>query len=77
MIATPLYQHNELRADPVQKPYWLQVRAPQQSQSDMQVEAAAVLRECVSMQGKKVFKKLFKIAQTGTNKRERRTRCPR
>lgn len=63
MIARPLYQHNELRAAPLQKPYWLQVRAPQQSQSDMQVEAAAVLRECVSMRGQKVFKKFFKIAR--------------
>jgi hypothetical protein len=40
-----LRQQSELRAAPEQNPYWLQVRAPQQSQSEMHVEAAAVLAE--------------------------------
>jgi hypothetical protein len=37
-------QHSTLSAAPEQNPNSLHVRAPQQSQSDMQVEAAAVLR---------------------------------
>jgi hypothetical protein len=41
-------QQSELSAAPEQNPNWLHVRAPQQSQSEMQVEAAAVLQECVS-----------------------------
>jgi hypothetical protein len=43
-------QHSALSAAPEQNPYSLHVRAPQQSQSDMQVEAAAELQACEQSQ---------------------------